>query len=125
MARIRWGLLSTAAICRVVARATRRAGYARVVAVASRDGQRARRFADDLALPLSFGSYQELLASDEVDAVYVALPNSMHTEWSIRALAAGKHVLCEKHLASSPDEVGRCFDAATAAGRLCFEGLMY
>jgi predicted dehydrogenase len=95
------------------------------VAVASRDGHKARRFADEQDLPLSFGSYDELLSSDDVDAVYVALPVSMHTEWTIKALQAGKHVLCEKPFALTAANAARCFDAAEAAGRQCTEGLMY
>src|SRR5215218_3328832 len=63
-----------------------------------------------------------LLASDLVDAVYVALPVSMHTPWTLRALEAGKHVLCEKPLATSPTDAARCFDAAEAAGRVVVEG---
>jgi xylose dehydrogenase (NAD/NADP) len=122
---VRWGLLSTAGIGRVVARATRSSAAARFVAVASRDGRRARQFADELGLALAFGSYEELLASDGIDAVYVALPNSMHAEWTVRALAAGKHVLCEKPLALSPGSARQAFDAAAAAGRVCAEGFMY
>ena len=125
MGRIRWGVLSTASIARVVVEATRRADRAEFVAVASRDGTRARAFADELGLELSFGSYEELLASDQVDAVYVALPVSMHTDWTIRSLQAGKHVLCEKPFATSPEDAARCFAAAEAAGRRCVEGLMW
>jgi predicted dehydrogenase len=125
MGRVRWGVLSTASIARLVIEATRRADRAEFVAVASRDGARARAFADELGLELSFGSYEELLASDRVDAVYVALPVSMHTDWTIRSLEAGKHVLCEKPFATSPEDAARCFDAAEAAGRRCAEGLMW
>ncbi len=125
MTKVRWGLLSTAAIGRVVIEATRRARHTEFVAVASRDAVRARRFADELGLKASLGSYEELLASDVVDAVYVALPPAMHTEWTVKALEAGKHVLCEKPFAVDPDEAARCFDAALAAGRVCVEGLMY
>ena len=93
--------------------------------MASRDADRARAFAGDLGLEASFGSYEELLASEAVDAVYVPLPVSMHTEWTVKALEAGKHVLCEKPLATSAADAARCFDAAEAAGRHCVEGLMY
>ena len=125
MSSVRWGVLSTAGIARVVIEATGSAERARFVAVASRDAVRAREFADELGLPLSFGSYPELLASDEVDAVYVALPVSMHTEWTVKALQAGKHVLCEKPFATSAADAARCFDAAEAAGRACIVGFMY
>jgi len=118
-------MLSTAGIGRLVAGATRQCEHAELVAVASRDPARARRFADEHELPTSFGSYEDLLASADVDAVYVALPVSMHTEWTVKALEAGKHVLCEKPFATSATDAARCFDAAAAAGRQCTEGLMY
>jgi D-xylose 1-dehydrogenase (NADP+, D-xylono-1,5-lactone-forming) len=125
MAKVRWGVLSTASIGRVLIEASRAATHAEVVAVASRDANRARAFAGELGLEASFGSYEELLASETVDAVYVPLPVSLHAEWTVRALAAGKHVLCEKPLATSPEDAARCFDAAEAAGRRCVEGLMW
>jgi D-xylose 1-dehydrogenase (NADP+, D-xylono-1,5-lactone-forming) len=125
MAKVRWGVLSTASIGRVLIEASRAAAHAEVVAVASRDAGRARAFAGELGLEASFGSYEELLASKAIDAVYVPLPVSLHSEWTVRALAAGKHVLCEKPLATSPRDAARCFDAAEAAGRRCVEGLMW
>jgi D-xylose 1-dehydrogenase (NADP+, D-xylono-1,5-lactone-forming) len=125
MDRIRWGMLSTARIGRVVAGACRDSRFAEFVAVASRDGGRARRFADEEGISLSFGSYEELLDSRAVDAIYIALPVSMHAEWTIKALAAGKDVLCEKPLAAATAQVEACFDAAEKSGRQCFEGLMY
>jgi predicted dehydrogenase len=125
MSRVRWGLLSTAGIGRVVVAATRGAKRAAFVAVASRDGAKARRFADEVGLANSYGSYEEMLARDDVDAVYVALPISLHTEWTIAALRAGKHVLCEKPFAVTATAAASCFDAAEAAGRICVEGFMY
>jgi xylose dehydrogenase (NAD/NADP) len=125
MGPIRWGVLSTANIARLVIGANRGSQVARFVAVASRDAARARRFAAELGLEASFGSYEALLASDLVDAVYVALPVSMHTEWTLRALQAGKHVLCEKPFATGPADAARCCDAAEAAGRVVVEGFMW
>src|SRR5215468_9103010 len=125
MSPVRWGVLSTGNIARVVVEAAGRSEAARFVAVASRDGDRSRRFADDLGLELAFASYQTLLECDGVDAVYVALPISMHIEWTIHALRAGKHVLCEKPFALSPEEARRAFDAAADARRVCAEALMY
>src|SRR5213592_351452 len=95
----------------MVALAVRGSGDTRFVAVASRDAAKARGFAAEFGLPLSFGSYQDLLAWHEVDAVYVPLPVAMHTEWTIRAVNAA--------------DAGRCFDAAKAACRLVIEGLMW
>lgn len=112
---VQWGLLSTANIGRLMVTAARRSGTARFVAVASRDGDRSRRFAEDLGLEESFASYEALLACDRVDAVYIALPNSMHTEWAVKALQAGKHVLCEKPFALTAAEVRQAFDAAAEA----------
>jgi len=125
VAKLRWGVLSTANIGRTLIEASRAATHAEVVAGARGDAGRGRAFAGELGLKASFGSYEELLASEAVDAVYVPLPVSLHAEWTVRALAAGKHVLCEKPLATSPEDAARCFDAAEAAGRHCVEGLMW
>lgn len=125
MTAVRWGILSTASIGRVVASALTSTPHAEVVAVGGRDAARADRYATELGIAHSFGSYAELLACDEVDAIYVPLPISMHTEWTIRAVEAGKHVLCEKPFAVTAADAARAFDAAEAADRLCLEGLMY
>lgn len=104
---VRWGLLSTAAIGATMVQAARGSTTSEFVAVASRDADRAAAFAGKHGLARSFGSYDDLLASDEVDAVYVALPVSMHTEWTVRALRAGKHVLCEKPFATTAADAAR------------------
>jgi xylose dehydrogenase (NAD/NADP) len=96
-----------------------------IVAVGSRDRARAEAYAREHGIERAHGSYEELLADPDVDAVYVALPNALHVEWSIRALEAGKHVLSEKPLSRDPSEVARAFDAAEAAGLLLMEGFMY
>jgi xylose dehydrogenase (NAD/NADP) len=122
---LRWGLLSTASIGVNVIEATRPSTRAEFVAVASRDAGKARRYADRLDLPESYGSYEELLDSDTVDAIYVALPVSLHTEWTVKALQAGKHVLCEKPFATTAADARRAFDVARAMGLGCAEGFMY
>jgi predicted dehydrogenase len=76
-------------------------------------------------VPRAHGSYEELIADPQVDAVYVALPNSLHADWSIRALEAGKHVLCEKPLSRRPADVARAYDAAERAGRILAEAFMW
>ena len=121
----RWGMLSTASIGRVVAKAMRGSEAGRLVAVAGRDADRARAYADDVGIPRAYGDYERLLADPEVDAVYIPLPVALHTEWTIRALRAGKHVLCEKPFAMTAADAAACFDSAEAAGRLCIEGLMW
>ena len=123
---VRWGVLGTARIVgTALIRPARRLAGARVVAVASRDGGRAERFARKHGIERHHGSYEELLADDGVDAVYVPLPNSLHAEWSIRALEAQKHVLCEKPLASNAEEAARMAAAADEAGRVLAEGMHY
>lgn len=122
---VRWGMLSTAGIGRVVAAAIRGSSEAEFVAVAGRDAGKAAAYAAELGVPHSFGSYDELLASDDVDAIYIPLPIALHTGWTITALQAGKHVLCEKPFAMTAADAAACFDAADAAGRHCIEGLMW
>ena len=96
-----------------------------VVAVGSRELARARAFADEHGIPAAYGSYEELLGDPSVEAVYNPLPNTLHCEWSIRALEAGKHVLCEKPMSSSVAEVEEAFDAAERSGFLLTEAFMY
>jgi predicted dehydrogenase len=119
--RLRWGLLSTASISRLVLSS----GAGDFAAVASRSPERARDYAREHGLERWHGSYEELLDDPEVDAVYVPLPNSMHVEWSIRALEAGKHVLCEKPMSRDPEDVERAFDTAERAGRVLAEAFMW
>jgi predicted dehydrogenase len=118
-------MLSTASIGRVVASAIRGSTEAEFVAIAGRDAAKAAAYAAELGVPRSVGSYDELLARDDVDAVYIPLPIALHTEWTIKALQAGKHVLCEKPFATTAADAAACFDAADAAGRHCIEGLMW
>ena len=124
-APLRVGLLSTANINRLILGGARAAEAVEVVAVASRDGARAEAFADEHGIGRAHGSYDALLADAEVDAVYVPLPNSLHVEWSIRALEAGKHVLCEKPLTRHPEHAEAAFDAAERAGRVLAEAFMW
>jgi xylose dehydrogenase (NAD/NADP) len=96
-----------------------------VNAVASRDVVRALAYAQEHDIDKAHGSYDALLADPDVDAIYISLPNSMHVEWSIRALEAGKHVLCEKPMSRHPDEVERAFDVAKQNDRVLMEAFMY
>jgi xylose dehydrogenase (NAD/NADP) len=119
--RLRWGVLSTANIARLVIAAN----PGRFHAVAGRDPARTAAFAAATGIERTFDGYDAMLASDEIDAVYVALPTSLHIDWAVAALAAGKHVLCEKPLTLSPADAARCFDAADAQGLVCAEALMW
>jgi predicted dehydrogenase len=122
---VKWGIISTADINRKVIPGAHASDKVDLVAVASRDQARADAYAKQWEIPRAFGSYDDLLADPEIEAVYISLPNTMHCEWSIRALEAGKHVLCEKPLSRHPDEVTAAFDAADRTGRLLSEAFMY
>src|SRR5512134_1256793 len=122
---LKWGLLSTAGINEAVIEPIRRAARSELLAVASRDAGRARAYAGERRIPRAYGSYEELLADRDVGAVYVSLPNSLHAEWTVKALQAGKHVLCEKPMTVSLEELDRVEQAAKASGRTVFEAFMY
>lgn len=128
---IRWGIMGNAKIARDwLIPAIRESRYAVLTAVASRNVDSAIALANSLVNntwpPLAFGSYQELLASDEVDAVYIPLPNHLHVPWSIKTLEAGKHVLCEKPLGLNSSEVKQLQDVAGRfPGLLVMEAFMY
>jgi predicted dehydrogenase len=96
-----------------------------VAAVAARDADRAREFASDLGIPRAYGSYDELLADPEIDGVYIGLPNSLHTAWTVQAAAAGKHVLCEKPLSRRASDVEQMVAACDAARVLLMEAFMF
>jgi D-xylose 1-dehydrogenase (NADP+, D-xylono-1,5-lactone-forming) len=122
---VTWGILSTAAINRLVLQGARKSDRVDVVAVASRDRERAEGFAREHGIERAHGDYEALLEDPAVDAVYIPLPNALHVDWSIRALEAGKHVLCEKPLARHVDEAERAFDVAERTGQLLAEAFMY
>jgi predicted dehydrogenase len=122
---VRWGILSTARINDKLLAGAREADGVEVVAVGSRDHARGRDFADRHGIGRVHGSYEELLADDDVEAVYIPLPNSLHVPWSIKALEAGKHVLCEKPMSRRTADVEAAFDAADRAGRRLMEAFMW
>lgn len=125
MRALRWGLLGTARINRRLIPAMRAAARSSIVAVASRDRFRALAYAREWQIPHAVGGYTALLAREDVDAVYVPLPNSLHVEWTLAAIAAGKHVLCEKPLALDPVNVDRIAAASARARVVVTEGFMY
>ena len=120
-----WGLLGTARINRRLIPAMRAARRSRVVAVASRREGHAAAYAHEWNIDVVHSSYEALLRDRRVDAVYIPLPNSLHVEWTLRALDAGKHVLCEKPLALTAEDVDRVAAVARARGLVVAEGFMY
>lgn len=122
---IRWGMLGTGNIARQFAAGVAKARRSQISAVASRSIESARAFAAAHNIPGTFGDYQSLLTSPAIDAVYIALPNTLHHEWTIRALEAGKHVLCEKPLAANARQAREMFDAAQNSGKTLVEAFMY
>ncbi len=127
MRKVRWGVMSTAKIgWEKVIPAMQKGRYCDMHAIASRDPGRAREVAKRLGIPRVFGSYEELLADADIEAVYIPLPNHLHVEWSIKALAAGKHVLCEKPLGLNAADARRLLAAAEKHPHLkVMEGFMY
>jgi len=123
--RVRWGLMGTGRIVQKLLIGAHQSDQLEVVAVGSRTLDRARLFAQDNGIGRVHGSYEDLLADPDVDAVYISLPNSLHHEWTLRSLAAGKHVLCEKPYTRQPAQVDEAFDAAAAGGLVLQEAFMW
>ena len=122
---LRWGLLSTARINTALIPPLQASKRNKLVAVASRTKDKADAFAREKKIKRAYGSYEALLADPEIDVIYNPLPNHMHTEWTIKAVEAGKHVLCEKPLALSLDEVDAIDTAARKYGKVVAEGFVY
>jgi len=126
MTKVRWGILSTADIgMEKVTPAIQAAENCDVVAIASRRQESAAAAAARLGIPTAYGSYEELLADENVDAVYIPLPNDMHAEWTMKAAAAGKHILCEKPLAMNAAQAEEMAAACEEAGVKLAEAFMY
>jgi predicted dehydrogenase len=132
MNKLRWGILGTARIARKNWRAIRESGNSTVTAVASRDAARSRQFIDDCqqqapseTTPAALGSYEALIASEDVDAIYIPLPTGLRKEWVLRAAAAGKHVLCEKPCGLSLADVRDMTDACQKNRVQFMDGVMF
>lgn len=125
MSDVRWGLLSTARINAALIAGIHGAEGAELVAVGSRSEATATAYAAEQGISRAHGSYEALLADPEVDVVYVSLPNALHVPWSMAALDAGRHVLCEKPMAPREADVREAFDAAERAGRVLMEAFMW
>ena len=124
-ATFNWGLLSTARINNAILAGAPHSTRGQIVAVASRDEAKAEAYAAEHGLAKYYGSYEAMLADPDIHCIYNGLPNSLHAEWTIKALEAGKHVLCEKPFAVTLEEVDAMHAAARAAGRVVTEAFMY
>jgi D-xylose 1-dehydrogenase (NADP+, D-xylono-1,5-lactone-forming) len=123
--KLRWGVLGTARIVRKTIPALQETKNGEVVGIASRSPEKAKEYAAKHGIAQAFGSYEALLASPDIDAVYITLPNALHLEWILKALDAGKHVLCEKPLAMSAAECAEIATKADETGLKVLEGFMY
>jgi predicted dehydrogenase len=121
----RWGIISTARINELVIEGARQSSDVELVAVASRDAERAARYAAERDIAHAHGSYEALLEDPDVEAVYISLPNSLHHEWTLKALGAGKHVLCEKPYSRRPADVEEAFGLAERQGLCLSEAFMW
>jgi predicted dehydrogenase len=126
MAKIKWGIISTAKIAREHVIPGMQAGaYCDVYAIASRNLEKAQAVAKEFSIPKAYGSYEELLADPDVQAVYTPLPNHLHVPWSIKVAEAGKHVLCEKPIALNAEEAKKLVKVCQGKGVLLMEAFMY
>jgi xylose dehydrogenase (NAD/NADP) len=122
---LNWGLLSTARINSALIPPLHKSARNRLLAVASRGKERAEAYAREWHIPRAHDSYEALLADPEIDVIYNPLPNNLHAEWTIKAVQAGKHVLCEKPIALTVADVDAITDAAKKNGRVVAEAFMY
>src|SRR6476659_2933595 len=122
---VKWGILSTADINKKLLAGAAETDDVEVVAVGSRTHERAEEFAQEWDIPRAYGTYEALPADPDVEAIYLPLANTMHSEWSIKAMEAGKHVLCEKPFSRHIGDVERAFAAADATGMHLSEAFMY
>jgi len=123
--RLNWGFLSTAKINRALIKPLSASKRTRLLAVASRSQSTADAYAREWKIPRAHGNYEALLADPEIDVIYNSLPNHLHAEWTIKALRAGKHVLCEKPLALTLDEADAMIAASKETGKVLAEAFMY
>jgi len=123
--KLRWGLLSTARINRSVIPPIRASARGELVAVASRDLAKAEAYARERNIPKAFGSYEAMLESDEVDVIYVSVPNGLHAKWAIKCAEAGKHVLLEKPFTTTVAGAEQVIAAVARTGKVVAEAFMY
>lgn len=121
----RWGILGTANIARALIKAIKQSRNSEVAAIASRSGEKAKAWAKNFDIPGYFDSYQKLLDCPDLDGVYIPLPNSLHADWTMRALKSGLPVLCEKPIAVNAREAEKIYAVSRSAGRYVAEAFMY
>jgi len=122
---IQWGLLSTAHINRRIIPAIRSSSRGSLLGVASRNIEKAKEYAAQWEIPKAYGSYEEMVDDKDIDVIYISLPNHLHTEWIIKSLEAGKHVLCEKPMCLSLDELVAVEKTVAKTGLTVMEGFMH
>ena len=126
MRKINWGVMGTAGIAKgQTIPGMQQAENCNLYAIAGRSLEKAQAFQKEFGFEKAYGSYAELLADPHVEAVYIPLPNELHYEWTIKAMEAGKHVLCEKPLAPTPEQVAALYDAADRCGVILMEAFAY
>ena len=125
MNELNWGIISTGAIAHTFARGVGNSQTGKLAAVGSREKDKAEKFGDEFDIPNRHGSYEELLADDSVQAVYIATPHPQHLEWIVKAAEAGKHILCEKPLTMNAAEAAVALEAARANDVFLMEAFMY
>ncbi len=124
--KVRWGVIGTAGIAkRAVIPGIQNSQTGEVVAIASREEEKAKQAAEQMGIEKAYGSYEALLADDQIDVVYIPLPNHLHKEWTVRAAQAGKHVLCEKPIALNAQEAADMVEACQVSGVKLAEAFMY
>jgi predicted dehydrogenase/aryl-alcohol dehydrogenase-like predicted oxidoreductase len=125
MKNVRWGLLACGGIAGAFAHGLKQTDTGKAMAVASRSIEKARKFAEQWGIPKAYGSYEDLLADSEIDAIYISTPHPMHAEWAVKAANAGKHILCEKPLAMNQYDAMTMIEAARRNNVLLMEAFMY
>lgn len=122
---IKWGILGTSFISHVMAKAIQESPTSKLTAIGSRSLTTAKAFAEKFSIPKAYDDYQQLLDDNDIDAVYIGLPNHLHKEWIIRCAKAGKHILCEKPFVISIEEAHEVISVLKKSNVFCMEALMY
>ena len=125
MKHLKWGIIGTGMIANNFARNLKTTDKATLLAVASRSIDKAKEFAGKYEIPKTYGTYEELLKDKEIDAIYIALPNHLHAEWTIKCAEAGKHILCEKPITVNVGELEKLLDVVKKCDVFFMEAFMY